>query len=160
MRHGRPGTGQLNRVRHEARCAIYTRKSTEEGLTQEFNSLDAQREAAELHLSRNGVEWREVTGPKPIQDVTLNGVAWATRETDWICRNYSAWETKASYPLAVDRVGRRVEAVGQITHTEDRNIPGKCIIRLNRTGKAKSTVPFKLTIKYLPPPTAGSEVAK
>jgi len=26
------------------RCAIYTRKSTEEGLTQEFNSLDAQRE--------------------------------------------------------------------------------------------------------------------
>ena len=28
------------------RCAIYTRKSTEEGLEQEFNSLDAQREAA------------------------------------------------------------------------------------------------------------------
>jgi site-specific DNA recombinase len=26
------------------RCAIYTRKSTEEGLQQEFNSLDAQRE--------------------------------------------------------------------------------------------------------------------
>ena len=32
------------------RCAIYTRKSTEEGLSQEFNSLDAQRECAEsLH---------------------------------------------------------------------------------------------------------------
>src|SRR6267378_1956033 len=29
------------------RCAIYTRKSTEEGLEQEFNSLDAQREAGE-----------------------------------------------------------------------------------------------------------------
>jgi site-specific DNA recombinase len=28
------------------RCAIYTRKSTEEGLEQEFNTLDAQREAA------------------------------------------------------------------------------------------------------------------
>ena len=27
------------------RCAIYTRKSTEEGLEQQFNSLDAQREA-------------------------------------------------------------------------------------------------------------------
>jgi len=26
------------------RCAIYTRKSTEEGLEQDFNSLDAQRE--------------------------------------------------------------------------------------------------------------------
>jgi len=32
------------------RCAIYTRKSSEEGLDQEFNSLQAQREACEgLH---------------------------------------------------------------------------------------------------------------
>jgi hypothetical protein len=29
------------------RCAIYTRKSSEEGLEQEFNSLDAQREACD-----------------------------------------------------------------------------------------------------------------
>src|SRR5438270_4310312 len=32
------------------RCAIYTRKSTEEGLDQEFNSLDAQREASEAFI--------------------------------------------------------------------------------------------------------------
>jgi site-specific DNA recombinase len=32
------------------RCAIYTRKSTEEGLEQEFNSLDAQREAAQAFI--------------------------------------------------------------------------------------------------------------
>src|SRR5438105_6244286 len=32
------------------RCAIYTRKSTEEGLDKEFNSLDAQREAAEAFI--------------------------------------------------------------------------------------------------------------
>jgi site-specific DNA recombinase len=32
------------------RCAIYTRKSTEEGLDQEFSSLDAQREAAEAFI--------------------------------------------------------------------------------------------------------------
>jgi len=32
------------------RCAIYTRKSTDEGLNQEFNSLDAQREAAEAYI--------------------------------------------------------------------------------------------------------------
>ena len=31
-------------------CAIYTRKSTEEGLEQEFNSLDAQRECAEAYI--------------------------------------------------------------------------------------------------------------
>jgi site-specific DNA recombinase len=32
------------------RCGIYTRKSTEEGLEQEFNSLDAQRESAEAFI--------------------------------------------------------------------------------------------------------------
>jgi site-specific DNA recombinase len=33
------------------RCAVYTRKSTEEDLNQEFNSLDAQREAAEAYIA-------------------------------------------------------------------------------------------------------------
>jgi hypothetical protein len=33
------------------RCAIYARKSTEEGLAQPFNSLDAQRESAEAYIS-------------------------------------------------------------------------------------------------------------
>ncbi len=34
----------------QIRCAIYTRKSTEEGLEQDFNSLDAQREASEAYI--------------------------------------------------------------------------------------------------------------
>jgi len=33
------------------RCAIYTRKSTEEGLEQDFNSLDAQRDSAESYIA-------------------------------------------------------------------------------------------------------------
>jgi site-specific DNA recombinase len=33
------------------RCAVYTRKSTEEGLDMEFNSLDAQREACESYIA-------------------------------------------------------------------------------------------------------------
>jgi site-specific DNA recombinase len=33
------------------RCAVYTRKSTEEGLDQQFNSLDAQREAAQAYIA-------------------------------------------------------------------------------------------------------------
>ena len=33
------------------RCAVYTRKSTEEGLDQEFNSLDAQREACTAYIA-------------------------------------------------------------------------------------------------------------
>ncbi|MEP9387761.1 recombinase family protein [Mesorhizobium sp. KR9-304] len=41
------------------RCAVYTRKSTEEGLDQEFNSLDAQREACVAYISSQaGMDWR------------------------------------------------------------------------------------------------------
>ena len=43
------------------RCAIYTRKSTEEGLEQEFNSLHAQREAAEAYIqSQKHMGWTVV----------------------------------------------------------------------------------------------------
>jgi site-specific DNA recombinase len=38
-------------ARAKVRCAIYTRKSSEEGLEQEFNSLDAQREACEAYVT-------------------------------------------------------------------------------------------------------------
>lgn len=41
------------------RCAIYTRKSTEEGLEQEFNSLQAQREACEAYIkSQKHEHWQ------------------------------------------------------------------------------------------------------
>jgi len=38
------------------RCAIYTRKSSEEGLEQEFNSLDAQRESGEAYIKSQAQE--------------------------------------------------------------------------------------------------------
>ena len=45
------------------RCAIYTRKSTEEGLDQEFNSLDAQREAGEAYVqSQRSQGWGALPG--------------------------------------------------------------------------------------------------
>ena len=44
----KPGT--TTRPRGTVRCAIYTRKSSEEGLEQEFNSLQAQREACEAFI--------------------------------------------------------------------------------------------------------------
>jgi site-specific DNA recombinase len=46
----------------KVRCAIYTRKSTEEGLDQDFNSLDAQREAAEAYIkSQKHLGWTLVS---------------------------------------------------------------------------------------------------
>lgn len=53
-RQGVAGTGRI-------RCAIYTRKSTEEGLEQEFNSLDAQHEACAAYiLSQRHEGWTQV----------------------------------------------------------------------------------------------------
>ena len=50
--------GNLRNGATTTRCAIYTRKSSEEGLEQEFNSLDAQREACEAYiLSQKGAGW-------------------------------------------------------------------------------------------------------
>src|SRR5712671_2261065 len=46
------------------RCAIYTRKSSEEGLDQAFNSLEAQREACEAYIaSQKHERWRGITAP-------------------------------------------------------------------------------------------------
>ena len=42
--------GKRDNIAPVLRCAIYTRKSTEDGLEQEFNSLDAQREAGEAYI--------------------------------------------------------------------------------------------------------------
>jgi site-specific DNA recombinase len=43
-------------VVRKLRCAVYTRKSTEEGLEMEFNSLDAQREACEAYIASQKAE--------------------------------------------------------------------------------------------------------
>lgn len=57
---------------HTTRCAVYTRKSTEEGLEQQFNSLDAQREACEAYISSQRHEgWKAL--PKRYDDGGYSG---------------------------------------------------------------------------------------
>src|SRR2546430_3917036 len=54
------------------RCAIYTRKSTEHGLEQEFNSLDAQREACEAYIKSQTFQgWK--TLPQQYNDPAFSG---------------------------------------------------------------------------------------
>src|ERR1700735_3558738 len=54
------------------RCAMYTRKSSEEGLEQDFNSLHAQREACEAYIrSQQGEGWR--LRKTPYNDGGLSG---------------------------------------------------------------------------------------
>src|SRR5882724_4010525 len=54
------------------RCAIYTRKSTEHGLEQEFNSLDAQREACEAYIKSQASQgWKAL--PQLYDDPAYSG---------------------------------------------------------------------------------------
>lgn len=82
------------------RCAIYTRKSTEEGLEQEFNSLDAQREAGEAYVrSQAGEGWVVLaeryddggyTGPTPTAPACSG--SWPTsRPGGWIAWSCTRW---------------------------------------------------------------------
>src|SRR5256886_16772413 len=56
--------GRMNEaVSKLARCAVYTRKSTEYNLELAFNSLDAQREACEAYIKSQAHEgWRAIPG--------------------------------------------------------------------------------------------------
>jgi len=48
-------------TRYSLRCAIYTRVSTDQGLEQDFNSLDAQREASEAYVKSQAHEgWKQI----------------------------------------------------------------------------------------------------
>jgi site-specific DNA recombinase len=54
--------GRMTNQQKAVRCAIYTRKSSEEGLEQSFNSLDAQREACAAYIASQRHEgWRVIS---------------------------------------------------------------------------------------------------
>ena len=59
-------------AQRKIRCAVYTRKSTEEGLDQDFNSLHAQREACEAYIASQKHEgW--VLLPQAYDDGGISG---------------------------------------------------------------------------------------
>jgi site-specific DNA recombinase len=60
------------------RCAIYTRKSSEEGLEQDYNSLHAQREACEAFICSQSSEgwWLVKTA---YDDGGFSGAGWSGR---------------------------------------------------------------------------------
>ena len=87
--------------RKAARCAIYTRKSTEHNLDLEFNSLDAQREACEAYIKSQAHEgWRLVR--TRYDDGGLSGASLdrpAFRNCWMMCepgRSTSSWSTRST----------------------------------------------------------------
>jgi site-specific DNA recombinase len=87
------------------RCAIYTRKSTEEGLDQEFNSLDAQREAAEAFiLSQRREGW--VALPECYDDGGFTGANMDRPALMKLLRAVEAGELDCVVVYKVDRLSR------------------------------------------------------
>src|SRR5712671_591220 len=102
------------------RCAIYTRKSTEEGLQQEFNSLDAQREASEAFVASQKHEgWEVVT-----EHFDDGGYTGGNMERPALKRLLAAVETGAVDCIIVykvDRLSRSLLDFPRIIEILDRN---------------------------------------
>ena len=87
------------------RCAIYTRKSTDEGLEQEFNSLDAQREAAGDYIASQRHEgW--VCLPEHFDDGGFSGGNLERPALRSLMARIEAGEVDAVVVYKVDRLSR------------------------------------------------------
>jgi site-specific DNA recombinase len=90
------------------RCAIYTRKSSEEGLDQAFNSLHAQREACEAYvLSQAGEGW--VASPEIYDDGGFSG---GSMERPALVRLLAAIKAKRIDVVVVYKVDRLTRSLG------------------------------------------------
>jgi site-specific DNA recombinase len=87
------------------RCAIYTRKSTEEGLDQEFNSLDAQREACEAFIqSQKHLGWAKST--KRYDDGGFTGANMNRPAMERLMADIESGEVDVVVVYKVDRLSR------------------------------------------------------
>jgi site-specific DNA recombinase len=87
------------------RCAIYTRKSTEEGLDKEFNSLEAQREAAEAYIqSQRHLGWTLV--PQHYDDGGFSGGSLDRPALQKLLADVESDQVDAVVVYKVDRLSR------------------------------------------------------
>src|SRR5262252_6703218 len=87
------------------RCAIYTRKSSEEGLEQNFNSLHAQREACEAFIKSQASEgWRLVK--THYDDGGLSGASMERRALQALLADVRARKIDTVVVYKVDRLTR------------------------------------------------------
>ncbi|MEQ8504352.1 MAG: recombinase family protein [Rhodospirillales bacterium] len=100
------------------RCAIYTRKSTEEGLEQDFNSLDAQREACEAFIkSQKGLGWKVVN--KHYDDGGISGGTMDRPALKSLLADIEAGKVDLVVVYKVDRLTRSLMDFAKIIETFD-----------------------------------------
>ena len=100
------------------RCAIYTRKSSEEGLEQEFNSLDAQREACEAYIQSQKHEGWEVL-PTAYDDGGFSGGSMDRPALKKLLEDISAGTVNVVVVYKVDRLTRALADFAKIVETFD-----------------------------------------
>lgn len=102
------------------RCVIYTRKSTEEGLEQAFNSLDAQREACEAYIKSQAHEgW--VLIPKQYDDGGFSGGNTNRPSLVQLMGDIESDEIDLIVVYKVDRLSRSLADFSNMVETFDKN---------------------------------------
>src|ERR1017187_2799152 len=95
------------------RCAVYTRKSTEEGLSQEFNSLDAQRDCAQAYiLSQRQQGWTLL--PEHYDDGGFSGANLARPALQRLLAQIQAGKIDCVVIYKVDRLSRSLFDLARI----------------------------------------------
>ena len=99
-------------------CAIYTRKSSEEGLEQEFNSLDAQREACEAYIRSQKHEGWNVL-PAMYDDGGLSGGTMERPALQRLLGDVRAGKVNVVVVYKIDRLTRSLFDFARIVETLD-----------------------------------------
>lgn len=100
------------------RCAIYTRKSTEHGLEQEFNSLDAQREACESYIKSQASQgWR--TLPARYDDPAYSGGNLDRPALKRLLADIEAGKVDVIVVYKIDRLTRSLADFAKLVETFD-----------------------------------------
>jgi site-specific DNA recombinase len=102
------------------RCAIYTRKSSEEGLDQAFNSLDAQREACAAYIkSQIGEGWKLV--PSRYDDGGFSGGNMARPALQRLLADIDHGKVDCVVVYKIDRLTRSLADFAKIVERFDRH---------------------------------------
>ena len=102
------------------RCAVYTRKSSEEGLEQEFNSLDAQREACEAYIASQKPEgW--VLVPDRYDDGGISGATLERPALKRLLADIEAQRVDVVVVYKIDRLSRALMDFAKLVEVFDRN---------------------------------------
>jgi site-specific DNA recombinase len=107
-------------VTRKLRCAVYTRKSSEEGLEQEFNSLDAQREACEAYVvSQRAEGW--ILVPDRYDDGGISGATLERAALKRLLADIEAHKVDVVIVYKIDRLSRALMDFAKLVEVFDRN---------------------------------------